>query len=662
MAFWWYRRRKPWFGNYRTRKTRRYRGRARRPRRFRRRRNRRTHRRRRRRYRKVRRKQKKIILKQWQPESIRKCKIKGTGTLVLGANGTQYRCYTIYKDEWTNPKNPAGGGFGCELITLKYLYKEYLYKNNIWTTSNEYYELCRYTGCNITVYRHPETDFILAYDTQPPFYINKYTYMFCHPHQMLQRKHKKILLSTATKPNGKIKKKLKIRPPKQLSTKWMFQEDFCKHGLVTLIASACNFRYPDLTCCNQNLIITLYYMQPDFYKDSNWANTASPYKPYSTIPTTLTYKYYDGGTLKSFTMQNSDVQTYDKSVSYETGWFRKEILLAAEVSQGNTKFDTTPCGVLRYNPVTDSGKGNKMWLTNILGGAYNIPRDEDLIMEGYPLWLMLYGYTSYLRHAKHDQSYFSGYLLVIRSDSLFRVSGHSTNGYYPILDTSFINGKLPQNIPPTFKTTHNWYPSLKTQQEAINSIVMTGPYIPNYSDTRNSTWQLNYSYNFYFKWGGSHPPDATADNPETKGKYEVPDTQHERLQIENPANQKINTILRTWDYRRGSITKKALKRMYDYLETDESISTDSDSYSSPKKKKTLPTLQDPKKENKKIKACLQSLCEESTCPPQETSANLIELIQQQHQQQQQLKFNLLTLITDLKQKQRTVLHQQGMLF
>ncbi len=206
MAFWWYRRRKPWFRNYRTRKTRRYRGRARRPRRFRRRRNRRTHRRRRRRYRKVRRKQKKIILKQWQPESIRKCKIKGTGTLVLGANGTQYRCYTIYKDEWTNPKNPAGGGFGCELITLKYLYKEYLYKNNIWTTSNEYYELCRYTGCNITVYRHPETDFILAYDTQPPFYINKYTYMFCHPHQMLQRKHKKILLSTATKPNGKIKK------------------------------------------------------------------------------------------------------------------------------------------------------------------------------------------------------------------------------------------------------------------------------------------------------------------------------------------------------------------------------------------------------------------------------------------------------------------------
>ncbi len=55
-------------------------------------------------------------------------------------------------------------------------------------------------------------------------------------------------------------------------------------------------------------------------------------------------------------MKDTDVQRYDNSVSYETGWFRKEILLAAEVSQGNTKFDTTPCGVLRYNPVTDSGK------------------------------------------------------------------------------------------------------------------------------------------------------------------------------------------------------------------------------------------------------------------------------------------------------------------
>ena len=40
----------------------------------------------------------------------------------------------------------------------------------------------------------------------------------------------------------------------------------------------------------------------------------------------------------------------------------------------------------------------------------------------------------------------------------------------------------------------------------------------------------------------------------------------------------------------------------------------------------------------------------------------IRMQQQQHNQQQQLKHSLITLISDLKHKQRTVLHQQGMLF
>lgn len=100
------------------------------------------------------------------------------------------RCYTTYKSEWTNPKTPTGGGFGVELITLSYLYSEHKFFNNIWTSSNDYYDLCRYTGGRVTFYRHPETDFILAYDTQPPFDLNKFTYMYCHPYMLMQRKEK----------------------------------------------------------------------------------------------------------------------------------------------------------------------------------------------------------------------------------------------------------------------------------------------------------------------------------------------------------------------------------------------------------------------------------------------------------------------------------------
>lgn len=120
----------------------------------------------------------------------------------------------------------------------------YQQRKNIWTFSNKYKELVRYTGSSFTFYRHPETDFVLTYDIQPPFYITKYTYMSLHPQMLLLKKHKKILLSTATKPNGKLTKKFKIKPPKQLITKWFFQKEFATYGLVAIAASACNFRYP----------------------------------------------------------------------------------------------------------------------------------------------------------------------------------------------------------------------------------------------------------------------------------------------------------------------------------------------------------------------------------------------------------------------------------
>ncbi len=123
----------------------------------------------------------------------------------------------------------------------------------------------------------------------------------------------------------------------------------------------------------------------------------------------------------------------------------------------------TPCGTVRYNPITDNGKGNKMWLTSIINGTYNVPKDEDLIFEDYPLWLMLYGFTSFLRDKKHDESYFSAYLLVIRTDKVYRTSGIGTSPFYIFLDKSFINGKGPYNQQANPLAGNIWYPSLRKQ-------------------------------------------------------------------------------------------------------------------------------------------------------------------------------------------------------
>nr|UHK06411.1 MAG: ORF1 [Torque teno midi virus] len=669
MPFWWRRRRKPWFGRFRYRRRFQRNKTRRRRRRVPRRRNRRTYRRRRRRHYKVKRKRQKIILKQWQPESIKKCKIKGSGVLVLGAQGCQYRCYTVYKTEWTNAKVPGGGGFGCELFTLNYLYSEYLAKNNIWTASNIHRDLARYTGCEFTLFRHPHTDFVFAYDIMPPFTINKYTYMNLHPHQLLQRKRKRIILSTATNPLGKLKTKVKIKPPKQLSTKWFFQEEMCKYGLVTVAATACNFRYPWMGCCNENQIITLHYIQPGFYKHSEWAQYhTGPYNPLgftgTQMPTNLYYYYYKGNTLTEYSMNNAPGTHYDSSVSYQTGWFIPQVLGAVAVYRKPNKQDPlslTPCGTLRYNPVEDTGKGNKMWLTPTISGTWGVPKDEDLVMEGWPLWLMLYGYTSFLKQVKNKTINFQANMIVLQSPALYRVRGEDPTPFYPILDKSFINGKSTNNTDPILFLGKYWYPSLYSQRESISEIINCGPYVPKYNETKESTWQLNYFYKFYFKWGGSFPPIQDATNPANQNTYDVPDKFQEAIQIDDPLQQKAATTLKTWDYRRGSITQKALKRMYQNLESDTSLSTDSETYKSPKQRRLLPTLQDPKEENKEIQDCLHSLFEEDSCQEQKETTDLYKLILQQQHKQQQLKHNLLTLITDLKTKQRNILHTTGFL-
>ncbi len=112
-------------------------------------------------------------------------------------------CYTNVADQYTIPKAPGGGGFGCELITLQWLYQQYTAHNNIWTATNEYKDLVRYCGGKITVYRHPYCDFILVYHLMPPFQLTKFTYPELQPQNALLARKKKIILSQANAPNKK---------------------------------------------------------------------------------------------------------------------------------------------------------------------------------------------------------------------------------------------------------------------------------------------------------------------------------------------------------------------------------------------------------------------------------------------------------------------------
>nr|UHK05523.1 MAG: ORF1 [Torque teno midi virus] len=666
MPFWWRRRNKPWYGRRRYRRRfQRFKNRRRR-RRFTKRRTRRAPRRRRKRKYKVRRKKKKITIQQWQPDSIRKCHIKGHGLLVLGAEGTQMNCYTCQKLKYVPPKVPYGGGFGIEKHTLKYLYEEYQFKNNIWTASNIHKDLCRFLYVKFTMFRHPETDFIVAYDRSPPFEINQYTYPSTHPQQMLLDKRKKVIFSLASKPQGRYSKKFLVKPPKQMITKWFFTKEFSKYPLLLLKGTAANMRYSFLTAKNQNLLVNIYSLNvTNFYINSNWGKNVQGthgYQPYTNIQSGLQYSTLNkSGTETKHTMPQDAFNSYNGSVSYSTGWFMPPFLQAYKVYSR----EGAPQGVnqllyARYNPTKDKGTGNKIYLASILADHWGPPsHDKQLLLEDFPLWLGLWGYLDYINTIK-PIDYMKSSVVVLESDAIYcypQIGG--CKRYVPI-DYDYIMGKKNWEQTVTTEDKARWYPTVEWQLKTLNAIAETGPFVPKYSDSTNSTWELKYHYDFCFKWGGPELPEQDVKNPTDFPVYDVPDKQPGTIQITNPEKQATETIFHPWDYRRGIIKERAIKRMCQHLETDTEFEYSTEEVPKKKRSRLGAALTNPEEETQEAKKCLLSLCKENIFQDQEQQT-IENLIQQQQQQQQELKYNIVKLLIDLKNKQRMLQLQTGLL-
>nr|UHK06651.1 MAG: ORF1 [Torque teno midi virus] len=666
MPFYWKRRRKFWFGRRRwTTRKRRYKRRYRWPRR--RRRPRRFTRRRRRRRTKVRRKKKrKIVLTQYQPDRIVNCKIKGVGSIIIGADGKQMLCYTNEKEILTPSKTPGGGGFGIERYTLQYLFEQWAARKNIWTASNMYTDLCRYGGCKITFYRHQNVDFIINYNRQPPFQLQKTTYMSTHPTQMLLGKHKKILQSKQRKTNGKEKLTIRIGPPKTMINKWYFQKQFATADLVQLQATIASFSFPSIGPTNENMILNLNALNTDFYKHADWGQQhTTAYYPFTAMDKSL---YYWTKINNTWTATQIDFTDYWKSINYDRGAFSPKILNAQYISKtkeippdqpgfqpAQYNLPICPC---RYNLPKDTGAGNLVWAHSILSGSWTAPpKDSHLAIANTPVWLALWGLSSYLRKHLQDYQVLRSYIFVIQSPAIYKLETVSTQTVYPILSQSFLSGKNPYNTDISKKHKEYWYPTYYDQEEILNLICEAGPYVPKLERNRESTWELTYHYCFYFKWGGPEITDQQVANPTNQDTWPEPYNDTQRLQISNPLKQDTDSLLHSWDFRRGIVTQKALERMCSHLETDTDFEPDTEE--PPKKKKKIGCeLPYPGEDQKEVQVCLQELCKESTCQEEETT-DLHQLIQQQRLHQQQLKHNLLLLIKDLKLKQKDLQLQVG---
>nr|UHM26560.1 MAG: ORF1 [Torque teno midi virus] len=659
MPFWWRRRRRRWYGSrYKRRYFNKYKRRRRWPRR--RRRNRRAPRRRRTRRTKVRRKKKTLTVRQYQPDCIRRCKIKGIAIHVLGCQGKQFACYTDNAEAWTPELQPGGGGFGVEKFTLQNLYEQNKKGNNIWTASNTNLDLARYIGGSIKFWRHEHADFVVYYSRTLPMNLQKYTYAGTYPQNLLLRKHKKIIPSLKTSSRGKRYVKIKFGPPKLLTNKWLFQETMANTGLIQIHSSVLDLRYPHLGCCNTNELVSLYGLNLEMYKHFAWGNPTNPYgtesrwyTPYGRAKNPITVTWPGSKTPEQITIKD---ENYHDSIKKDSGWFQTKILQATKIND----YEQIPLTACRYNPTKDTGVGNKVWLASVMNSSYLAPKtDKDLILEGLPLYELLFGFFDLIQKTKKDPTFLHSYCLFLQSPAL--EPQHGAYHMFCPLDLSFIQGKGAYNSYVTQWEQDHWFPTIKHQQKTVNNIVMSGPFMPKLENQSKNTWELWSTYQFNFKFGGAQLPDPETADPEQQGTYPIPNNQQQTVQITNPEKTSPLTTIHTWDYRRGIITDSAYKRMRENQQTDTDFQTDTETPK--KKKKTLHrgrALPIQEEETQEMQACLQTLCEKDSCQDfQEGDLNL--LIQQQHQQQQRIKQDLLKLIIDLKKKQKVLQLQTGIL-
>lgn len=541
------------------------------------------------------------------------------------------------------------------------MYEEYTFHNNIWTASNILKDLVRFLYCKFTFYRHKNIDFIAAYNRQLPDQLTKYTFPGCHPHQLLMQKHKKVIFSLQSKPHGRYTKKMFIKPPKQMLSKWFFTKPFSKFPLVLIKAAACSFTHAYLSATNENMLVNIASINPTFYQDVDWdQNKSHAYKPYQNISENIQVEYKDNrGTTQTLAMKPA-FANYNASVNRTGGWFDPRVLQATRLTNLGTHPAVLPTIAGRYNPAKDDGVGNEIYVTSTLAGGWDLPRsDKNLVITGMPLWLGLYGFKSFIETYKNKE-YIKSSLIVIKSPAIVCAAQIGACDRYAPIDIDYIKGNKPYEQPIFPSEQSRWTPNITWQLKSLNALVESGPYIPKLSEERQSTWELKYHYLFCFKWGGIQAHDPTIKDPEDLPTYDVPDSMQKRIQIVNPENQAPETIIHPWDYRRGYIKERALKRMCENQSTDTEFEPSTEYHPKKKRQRMGAALQYHNQEEEEIQACLQELCKKNTFQESEETQTLQQLIQQQQQQQEQLRYNILKLLMELKDKQSQLQLQTGM--
>lgn len=547
-----------------------------------------------------------------------------------------------------------GGGFAHAVFSLNYLFEEFQLFKNYWSHTNNGFDLVRYTGASIKFYRHVYADFIVSYSRSYPMTVTKLSFPSTYPLRLLLSRHRFLVPSLKSRPNMKkpyIKKKVKV--PKLMSNKWFFTKDFSDVGLLHLKASVINLQgsylkpNTDNNCCgililNYNLFqnvgfdLTTYTLKHRIYyfKKEGTQQKAYSIKKLTYSPEGIFYSQYLLGNTTVFYKKDDTLITDGTAVTDLSQWEPIPLLLQC-----------------RYQPARDTGEGNVVFIESTHSSNWDIPRQDEFKLENLPMYIALFGFVDWMDKYFHEAGIYDHYCIALKSKYIYGFDFTLPKDQVIIpISLYFQSGQGEYGSPPLIDTQQRWIPTIRRQLSVINDIVNTGPYsgVP-----QGKGFDLPIEYKFYFKWGGTVVNLQNIQDPSKQETFPVPRDQFDRIQIKNPAGTQ-SAEFHYWDYRRGILTKKALKRVLQDSADESLSSTDSEELIPKKRHAGEPEVfnQEDSRTHQVLKAYEECLSKEKEKTPD---------LQQLHKQQLHFQRQLLRMICQLQQKQRDLSIMTGQL-
>lgn len=592
----------------------------------------------------------------------------------------------MYETSYVPEGWPGGGGFSVIKFTLDTLYTMFEKCQNWWTSSNDNLPLSRYLGCRLKCYQSTLIDYVIRYSNNLQAVSNKLTYPSTQPSIMLMAKNKIVVPSRETKQLRKQYKKIYIPPPSLLENKWYMTKDISSTPLLVLHTAPCSLQkyYVDPDWDSNNITLNLLntvLVQNTNFTENPWAfkrsGTIDQYFYYhdsdhttpnqsdkillkELIPLTLN-QWTLGESCATYLLKNRG-QTYNQYIEnwrlfqgcpfmyehlkYYENWYYSTWSPATLMSPtvwtkenqtvGETKTTQHQTMTLthlindplfikaRYNPLKDDGKSTKMYLVpNNKAGGWTPPTNPDFILDGFPMWLNIWGFTDFQKRLEKLTNIENGYILVIENTT----TDPKRTSPMVVIDLDMINNRSPYSSTVHPDDAKRWYPQLQYQTQQMNTIAKCGLGTPKLPDKTSE--QVTVFYDFMFKWGGEPAKMITVDNPTQQPVFPVPHTELQTPSLQSPA-QAFETCMYTFDQRNQQITRTALERIKKDWDFTKLISSFTEPGPEVPVQQTFQTPQDQTQTTEKEKEALLQQLLDHQLQQQQLRLGILQLMQTMH--------------------------------